>query len=63
MSEQQTAAGIKRGRPRAPVPGVAVGTWLRATEYDRLLRLAAAREESVSAIVRRIVVRRLTRRR
>jgi hypothetical protein len=52
----------KRGRPRGAVPGVAVGTWLRTTEYDRLLRTAQRRETTVSALLRRLVQRRLRRR-
>ena len=56
MSDQ---AASKRGRPRARIPGVAVGTWLRTPEYDRLLRLATQRDTTVSALLRRLVTRRL----
>ena len=52
----------KRGRPRAAEPSVNCATWIKAKDYDRLLRLAARRDTSVSAILRRLVVTRLPRR-
>ena len=52
----------KRGRPRAAEPSTNVCTWLKTKDYDRLLRLAARRDTSVSAILRRLVVTRLPRR-
>jgi len=61
MSDQPTA-GSKRGRPRAAVPGITVSTWLRTTEYDRLLRQAQRRDESLSAMLRRLLIKRRARR-
>lgn len=49
------AAGIpvgRRGRPRLPEPGVRLSTWLPASEYDQLCRLAAEREMHLSSLVR-----------
>jgi hypothetical protein len=45
----------KRGRPPAAEKGAPVLTWLPARTYDRLIRQARARDESVSACLRRIV--------
>lgn len=42
----------KRGRPRAQEPGVRLTTWINASDYDQLLRLANAREQSLSSLVR-----------
>jgi hypothetical protein len=49
----------RRGRPRAAEPGVSVKTWLRESEYDRLIRLAAHRREPVSSLVRSLLILRL----
>lgn len=40
------------GRPRADEPGVVVATWLRSSEYDRLIRQAQTQDQSVSALIR-----------
>ena len=45
----------KRGRPAAAEKGAPVLTWLPAPVYDRLIRSARRRDESVSATLRRIV--------
>lgn len=42
----------RRGRPRVPEPGVSVKTWLRVSEYDRLIALANSRQMNVSTLVR-----------
>jgi hypothetical protein len=42
----------KPGRPRVPEPGAPVGTWLRPAEYDKLIKMANARDLTVSALVR-----------
>jgi hypothetical protein len=49
----------RRGRPRLDVPGVSVKTWLKRSEYDRLLRTAAERREPVSHLVRALLIRQL----
>ena len=45
-----------KGRPRKSEPGAAVMTWLRAKEYDRLIEIANRREQSVSSLVRQILI-------
>jgi len=42
----------RRGRPRLAEPGVSVKTWLRVSEYDRLIELANSRQMKVSTLVR-----------
>lgn len=49
----------RRGRPRAAERGVNVSTWLRESEYDRLIRVAAHRREPVSTLVRSLLILRL----
>jgi hypothetical protein len=49
----------RRGRPRAAEPGVSVKTWLRVSEYDRLIKVAADRREPVSVLVRTLLMLRL----
>lgn len=49
----------RRGRPRAAEPGVSVKTWLRESDYDRLIKVAADRRETVSSIVRSLLMLRL----
>jgi hypothetical protein len=50
----------KGGRPRAEA-STTVCTWLPARDYDRLVRLAQAHEQSVSALVRTLLRTRLPR--
>lgn len=53
----------KRGRPRefAPAePRSMVATWVTAREHDRLCQIARRRGVSVSSLLRRVVVLRLT---
>lgn len=47
----------RRGRPKAAVAGVTVGTWLRSSEYDQLIAVAKRHELSVSEFVRRLIHR------
>ncbi len=49
----------RRGRPRMDEPGSAVTTWLRPDEHDRLIKLANAREQTVSSLVRSLLILRL----
>jgi len=48
-----------RGRPRVDEPGSAVTTWLRPKEHDYLIRMANEREQSVSSLVRQLLVLKL----
>ena len=41
------------GRPRVEEPGTSVSVWLRATDHDKLIRLANRRECSVAEVLRR----------
>lgn len=41
-----------RGRPRLPAPSEPVSVRLYPEEYDRLIREAARRNQSISALVR-----------
>jgi hypothetical protein len=49
----------RRGRPRAAEQGYSVKTWLRESEYDKLIKLAAHRREPVSTLVRSLLILRL----
>lgn len=51
-----------RGRPRSAEPGGTVCTWLPSSAHDRLIRLAKARDASVSTVVREILDARLKKR-
>jgi len=39
------------GRPRAAEPGVVISTWVAASDYDRLIRLAYKHGVSISSVV------------
>jgi hypothetical protein len=43
----------KGGRPRVPEPGVPVATWLRPSDYDKLIKTANAHETTVSSLMRK----------
>ena len=60
--DQQAVRVRRRGRPRASEPGIAVGSWLRVSEFDRLSRFARERDQSVSRMVR-VAILRLTKER
>lgn len=47
------------GRPRADEPGSAVTTWLKQSEHDRLAKLAAKHEVTISKLVRSLLIMRL----
>ena len=51
------APKAKGGRPRVLVqkPGVAVATWITPDDYDKLIKAAKAREQSVSQLVRTLI--------
>jgi hypothetical protein len=42
----------KPGRPKAAEQGAKLSTWVPTSQYDRLLKLANAREQSISGLVR-----------
>ncbi len=46
----------RRGRPRASEPGSAVMTWLPQSDHDRLVKLAQIRGETVSSVVRSLLM-------
>lgn len=48
-----------RGRPRVDEPRSTVCTWVPASYHDRLVRVAKARETSVSQLVRSLLILRL----
>ena len=56
--DDASTAPHPRGRPRVSEPGTSLCTWIPASEYDRLLKLANARGQSVSALVREWLKRR-----
>ena len=63
MSEPGAMPVRKRGRPRefAPdEPRSMVATWVTAREHDRLCQIARHRGVSVSSLLRRVVVLKLT---
>jgi len=39
------------GRPRARERGAVVSTWVAATDYDRIIRLARKHDVSISKVV------------
>jgi hypothetical protein len=47
------------GRPPLDEKGSSVSTWLPASQHDRLIRLANERDQSVSALVRQLLARKL----
>ena len=58
--DQDTKAPQKpRGRPKVDEPGSAVTTWLKHGEHDYLIRLAREREQSISSLVRSLLILRL----
>lgn len=67
MSDEQKEESIapyvgperRRGRPRLEQQGSTVSAWLRPSEHDRLIRLANLREQSVSSLVRELLILRL----
>ena len=48
------------GRPPLDEKGSSVSTWLSAREHDRLIRLANEREQTVSALVRQLLTRKIS---
>jgi hypothetical protein len=48
-----------RGRPKADESSTRVSSWVRDSEYDRLVKMANQREQSVSKLVRSLLMMRL----
>jgi len=51
MSTGPEAAPKPRGRPRV-APGATLTTYVRSSDYDRLLRLATVQRKSLASLVR-----------
>jgi predicted CopG family antitoxin len=45
----------KGGRPRVDPPGARVTTWIRSSDYDRLLKLAQQQDKSISGVIRELL--------
>ncbi len=59
MDEKDDKLTRPRGRPRVETPLERVSTRLPTPEYDRLVRLANRRDQSVSSLIRQLLVLRL----
>lgn len=49
----------RRGRPPASEPGSTISVWVPTTTHDRIVRLAAKSDQSVSSVVRQMLRLRL----
>jgi hypothetical protein len=49
----------QRGRPKVDEPRASVSTWLPASEHDRLIKLAQKHEQSISSMVRSLLMLKL----
>jgi hypothetical protein len=58
MSDVERPKASKGGRPASAEPSVTVCSWVPASDYDRLCKLASERGVSVSALVRARITRR-----
>jgi hypothetical protein len=56
-----TSQKPRRGRPPAKEQGAALTTWVRISEYEKLVRLANRKETSVSSLVRSLLLMKLPR--
>lgn len=60
MAKEPETMQRPRGRPRADEPlSTSVSAWVRPNEYDRLVKMANQREQSVSALVRSLLIMKL----
>ena len=57
MSDKMPIPQRPRGRPKADEPGMNVSSWVRPSEYDRLVKMANQQDPpvSVSALVRSLL--------
>ena len=44
-----------RGRPRVDEPGQVLATYVRTSDYDRLVKLALKHDRTVAALVRELL--------
>jgi hypothetical protein len=51
--------GRPPGRPRVEEPGRHIATYIRTSDYDRLVRLALKHDRPVSAVFRDLLLKRL----
>jgi hypothetical protein len=51
-----TSPPQRRGRPPAKEPGTALSTWVPASQYDRLCKIAAQHDMTVSRLVRQVLI-------
>lgn len=58
-SQKHFVTERRRGRPRAEQEMTTISTWIPASYHDRLIRLANKREQSVSSLVRQLLILRL----
>lgn len=58
-TETETEPKSKGGRPRLAEPTSPVTTWVPPSTHDRLIKIARARDASVSAVVRELLHLRL----
>lgn len=49
----------RRGRPPVLEPRTSLSVWLSARDADRIIRVAKAREQSISATIRELLVLRV----
>jgi hypothetical protein len=54
MTDQVTPKS-KGGRPRAVESSVLVSSWIRSSDYQKILKAAKAKDVTVSALVRSLV--------
>jgi predicted HicB family RNase H-like nuclease len=61
LTELRPSAGDhrRRGRPPALEPSTSLTVWIPTKYYDRLARAANGRDQSLSALVRQILVMQL----
>jgi hypothetical protein len=52
MGEDTAQAPRPRGRPPTDDPKTSISAWIPTGDYDRLVKMANHREQSVSALVR-----------
>lgn len=46
----------RRGRPPAPEPGISLSVWIPVSQYDRICKMAHQRDETVSALVKSLLL-------
>jgi hypothetical protein len=55
MTEDARDPPRKGGRPRVDEPGHSLTTYVRTSDYDRLVRLALKHDRTVAALVRELL--------